>query len=395
MRRLALGVVLAIVAPPAMAGVARSWAIALQPAPPADAPNAPPPLADKTLREVVRLSVGGERLRLVLDNHDSATPLEIDHIEVAEIDAQGAVIAGSSRTMTTGGLRRLVVPAHAPMVTDWLAMPVKPLGRLALSFHVAAGQQAGAFHSYGAAQTLMAAGDQTGEAVLTEPITTERRFVVAGIDVEAKAPLRSIVTFGDSITDGVRATINSDQRWPDQFAARLQVSGMTGVGVANLGISGNRMLLDGSGQSALARFDRDVLAIAGVSHVIVLEGVNDIGSAWREKRAETFDSDALIEAYRQMVLRGQGHGIKIILATILPFKGAAYWSEWGEAQRGKVNDWIRSQKLADGVVDFDAVMRDPAHPLAMNPAYDVGDHLHPNDKGFAAMAAAVPLGLLR
>jgi lysophospholipase L1-like esterase len=385
--RWVLGVALALASTPVLAGVTRSWAIALQPTPPADAANAPPPLADKTVREVLRLSVGGDRLRLVLDNHDSATPLSIDHIELAD--------GAGSHTVTFGGKRAVVIPAHAPMLSDWVAMPVKGLAQVQVSFHVATGQSLGAFHSYGAAKTQIAPGDQTDAAQLHDEITTERRFVVAGVDVEARGHLRSLVTFGDSITDGVRASTDSNQRWPDQLAARLQSLGMNRVGVANLGISGNRMLLDGSGQSALVRFDRDVVAVAGVSHVIVLEGVNDIGSAWREKRHESFDTDALIEAYRQMILRGQAHGIKVILGTILPFKGAPYWSEWGEAQRQKVNAWIIGQKIADGVVDFDAVMRDPADPLVMNPVFDAGDHLHPNDKGFAAMASAVPLALLQ
>jgi lysophospholipase L1-like esterase len=162
-----------------------------------------------------------------------------------------------------------------------------------------------------------------------------------------------------------------------------------------MGISGNRMLGDGAGLGALARFDRDVLAVSGASHVIVLEGVNDIGSAWRDKRWESFDTQALITSYAQMVERAHAHGLKVVLGTILPFKGAGYWSEWGEAQRQKVNSWIRAQKLADGVVDFDAALRDKADPLVIAAAFDCGDHLHPNDAGFTAMAAAVPLALVR
>ena len=398
MRRAAVLAAL-LIAAPVHAGVARSWAIALQATPPADNPGAPPSIADATVRQILRLSAGGDRLRLALDNHDSATALAIDHFAVALVDSKGAVVPGSSRNVSFGGRPGVTIPAHAPMLSDWLRMPVKPLTRIAVSFHVAPGQALGAFHSFGAAKTQLAPGDQVEKPELAEAATVERRFVIAGVDVAGvdaagKAPLRTIVTFGDSITDGVRASVDSDMRWPDQFAARLQKAGL-GAGVANVGISGNKMLADGAGQGALARFDRDVLAIPSASHVIVLEGVNDIGSAWRDKKSESFDTEALINAYRQMVIRAHDGGVKIILATILPFKGAGYWSEWGEAQRQKVNTWIREQKLSDGVADLDAAIRDKADPLVMNPAYDSGDHLHPNDKGFTAMADAVPLALLR
>ena len=383
-----------LIATPLHASVARSWGVAMQATPPADNPGAPPSIADATLRQILRLSVGGDRLRLVLDDHDSATPLAIDHFAVALVDAKGAVVPGSSREVSFGGRRGVEIPAHAPMISDWLRMPVKPLTRIAVSFHVAPDQVLGAFHSFGAAKTQLAPGDQVEKSELAEAATVERRFVISGVDVGSKAPLRTIVTFGDSITDGVRATVDSDMRWPDQFATRLNKAGWTEVGVANGGISGNKMLADGAGQGALARFDRDVLAIPGVSHVVLLEGVNDIGAAWREKRHEGFDTEALINAYRQMIIRAHDHGIRIILATILPYKGAGYWSEWGEAQRQKINTWIREQKQSDGVVDLDAAMRDAADPLVMNPVYDSGDHLHPNDKGFTVMADAVPLALL-
>lgn len=383
-----------LTAAPAHAGVARSWGVAMQAAPAADAPNAPPSIADATVRQILRLSAGGDRLRLVLDNQDSASALTIDRFAVALVDAKGAVIPGSTRSISFGGRPGVTIPAHAPMLSDWLRMPVKPLSRIAVTFHVAPGQVLGAFHSFGAAKTQLAPGDQVEKPELSEAATVERRFVISGVDVGARTPLRTIVTFGDSITDGVRATVDSDLRWPDQFAVRLQKSGLN-VGVANVGISGNRMLADGAGLNALARFDRDVLAIPGASHVIVLEGVNDIGAAWREKRYESFDTEAVINAYRQMITRAHDHGVKIILATILPFKGAGYWSEWGETQRQKINTWIREQKQSDGMVDLDAVMRDKLDPLVMNPVYDSGDHLHPNDKGFTAMAGAVPLALLR
>jgi lysophospholipase L1-like esterase len=388
----------AMVAGTAQATAARSWAAAMQavPLPTGGAPaQADAVLGDTTVRQVMRLSVGGAGLRLVLDNHDSATPLTVDHLEVAQVDAAGRLVPGTSRRVTVGGRTLVVIPAHAPMLSDMVPMVLPPLARVAVSFHLPAGQAPGAFHGYAAARTLLAPGDQAAAVDLTGARPVERRYLVAGIDVEGPAVLRSIVAFGDSITDGVRATTDSDLRWPDQLAQRLQKAGMVRVGVANVGISGNRILQDGAGQGALARFDRDVLAVTGASHVIVLEGVNDLGAATREGRQDSFDTEALIAAYRQTILRGHAHGIKVLLGTILPYKGAGYWSPWGEEQRAKVNAWIRGQREADGVVDFDRAVRNPADPQSFAPAYDSGDHLHPNDAGFTAMAGAVPLDLLR
>jgi lysophospholipase L1-like esterase len=380
-------------ASPALAGTARSWAVAMQAAPQSD--TSMPAMGDMTIRQILRLSTGGDTLRLVFDNTDASTSLSVDHVEIARVDANGRIIAGTTRRVMVGARAMMVIPAHAPMISDPVPMPLPPLARVAISFHLAAGQQPGAFHGYAAARAAMAPGDQTAAVDLTGARPIERRYLVSGVDVTSAKPLRSIVTFGDSITDGVRATVDSDLRWPDQLATRLQKAGMTNLGVANVGISGNRVLADGTGPGALARFDRDVLSVTGASHVIVLEGVNDIGGAWRDKQTASFDTDAMIVAYRQMVLRAHARGIKVLLGTILPYKGAGYWSAWGEEQRAKINTWIRTQTEADGVVDFDKAMRDPADPLSFAPAYDAGDHLHPNDAGFTAMARAVPLALLR
>jgi lysophospholipase L1-like esterase len=389
---LVAGAVMACLAHGAQGAPVRSWAVAMQ-APWQGDPSGP--AENSTVRQAVRLSAAGERLRLVLDNQDSASDITIDHIEVALADAKGQPVPGTARKVSVGGREGFTVPQHAALWSDWLSLGVAPLGRVVISFHLPAGQKLGTMHGFADANTQVAPGDQTSAPVLTGATTITRRYLVAGVDVDGGAARRAIITFGDSITDGVRGTVDADQRWPDQFAARLQAAGLGQVGVANMGISGNRMLGDGAGLGALARFDRDVLAVSGASHVIVLEGVNDIGSAWRDKRWESFDTQALITSYAQMVERAHAHGLKVVLGTILPFKGAGYWSEWGEAQRQKVNSWIRAQKLADGVVDFDAALRDKADPLVIAAAFDCGDHLHPNDAGFTAMAAAVPLALVR
>jgi len=215
-----------------------------------------------------------------------------------------------------------------------------------------------------------------------------------------KRPAHTIVTFGDSITDGYGSTVDANHRWPDLFAERLQKSKLLdGLGVANEGISGNRVLSDGFGPNALSRFDRDVLACPGVRYVVVLEGINDVGIPLMFPTVGPAPSaDAIIAGYRQMIARAHARGVRVIGATLLPYQGAIdgrYYSDEGETKREAVNAFIRDSKEFDGVIDFDATVRDRANPLRFDPAYDSGDHLHPNDAGYAAMAAAIDLHLFQ
>lgn len=310
-------------------------------------------------------------------------------------DRDGRIVAGTSRTVRFDGEASAIVPMHAPLVSEAIAMPVTALSRMAISIHLPEGAAAPTMHPHAAATGWIAPGDQAQAHVLSKTTPFYNRLIVAGVDVESARPQRTIVTFGDSITDGVDAKRDADTRWPDFLAERLQRGGMRDVGVANAGISGNRMLTDGAGLNALARLDRDVLSVPGVSHVIVLEGVNDIGAAWREKAARRPTADDIIDSYRQMIVRARDRGVKVIFATILPYKGAGYWSDYGEGVRAEVNQWIRTNREAAGFVDFDRAIRDTADPLRMAKPYDQGDALHPNDAGFKAMADAVDLRLLR
>ncbi len=206
-----------------------------------------------------------------------------------------------------------------------------------------------------------------------------------------------IVALGDSITDGAASKPNMNGRWPDVLAGRIQADkSLSGIGVLNEGINGNRLLHDGDGESALRRFDRDVIAQAGVKYLIVLEGINDIGhivSATSSDPAETAQN--LIRALEQITVRAHAHGIMVIGATILPYENCKYASPEGEKMREAVNDWIRTSKTLDGIADFDKIIRDPAHPTRFLPSYDSGDHLHPNSAGLRAMAYGVDLGLLK
>ncbi len=372
----------------------RSWAAAPQ-APLSVQANRPiPDLTDQTVRQVVRLSAGGTRLRIRLSNEMSDAPLRIDAVTAALAGPDGSIVAGSSRAVTFAGNRDVLVPPHAPFVSDALAWRVEPAQHIAISIHFVKPPSAPTVHSHAAATAWIAAGNQTAAVQLNRAIRFGQRLVIAAVDVEADRGGRTVVAFGDSITDGARATDNADTRYPDQLADRLRAAGMAGVAVANAGIGGNRLLDDGTGLNALARFDRDVLAVPGVSHVIVLEGVNDIGTATRQRQPLP-TADRLIAAYRQMIDRAHDRGVRVILATILPYRGAGYWSAEGEAVRIAVNAWIRTTRTADGVTDFDRALRDPQALDRMAARFDGGDALHPNDAGFAAMAQAIDLKMLR
>jgi hypothetical protein len=343
---------------------------------------------------VVRISSGGQRIRLRLSNEMSTQPLLLGAVHVALADENGAIVAGSDHVVTFNGAQGATVPARAPLLSDPIALPVKPLTRLTISLHLPQGAPEATVHSYSAATGWTAPGDQTGATSLTDATVIGPRIILSGVEVENRRAGTTIVTLGDSITDGVRATPDSNRRWPDVLAERLQKAGRTSVGVANAGISANRLLSEGDGNNALARFDSDVLAVPGVTHVVVLEGVNDIGSAFAQQRPIP-TRDALVGAYRQMIARAHDRGVKVVLGTILPYKGAGYWSEQGEAVRVAVNDWIRQNDEADGFVDLAKAVADPADAARVAKPYDVGDALHPNDAGFRVMADALDLKLLR
>ena len=384
---------LALASAPAQAqSWSRSWMAA--PLVSRTAPEKRPDLSDRTLRQVVRISTGGDRIRLRLSNEMSTRPLLLGAVHVALAGANGETLPGTDRVVTFNQAQGATIPARAPLLSDPIAMPVKPLARLAISIHLPQGAPDATVHSYSAATGWTAPGDQTAATSLTDATTLGPRVIITGVEVENRNPARTIVTLGDSITDGVRATPDSDRRWPDLLAERLQRGGMTLTGVANAGISANRLLSEGDGYNALARFDSDVLAVPGVSHVVILEGVNDLGAAARDQQP-MLPPAAIIGAYRQMIARAHDRGVKVILATILPYKGAGYWNAAGEASRVAINDWIRTNREADGYVDLAQAIADPADPARMARAYDVGDALHPNDAGFRVMADAIDLSLFR
>ena len=363
---------------------------------------ASPSFDNQTLRQVVRLNGGGGEIRLRLSNEYGSRPLEIGEVHVAlSAGPGGAIVPGSDHVVTFAGAKSTVIPAESPMLSDPIALDAKPLTSLAVSIYFPADTGPCTCHQL-AVQTgfVSGRGDFAGEATFPTAGTFVYRAFLSG--VEARAPARTIVSFGDSLTDGAVSTPDGNHRWPDRLAERLNAQAPGKWGVVNQGISGNQLLADGAGQSALARFDRDVLSVPGVSHVIVLLGTNDLGIGYGPARPGRPPSttrppsyEELRAGYRQLIARAHSRGVKIYAATIMPFEGASYWSPAGDAVRQTINDWMRTSKEWDGFIDFDAVWRDPAKPTQMKPGVGAADHLHGTDAGYAALGDAIPLDLFK
>jgi lysophospholipase L1-like esterase len=360
-----------------------------------------PSFDNQTLRQVVRVNGGGSEIRLRLTNEYSAKALEIGEVHVAlSAGPGGAIVPGSDHVVTFSGAKSTVIPAYSPMLSDPIPMDVKPLSSVSVSIYVASDSGPCTCHQV-AAQTgyLSGRGNFAGAATLPGATTFLYRAFLSG--VEARGAAKSIVALGDSLTDGAVSTPDGNHRWPDRLAERLNQQAPGKWGVVNQGISGNRLLAGGAGEAALARFDRDVLSVPGVSQVIVLLGTNDLGVGYGPARQgqpavsnpPTYED--LLSGYRQLIARAHARGVKIYAATIMPYEGASYWSPAGDALRQRINDWMRTSKEWDGFVDFDAAWRDPAKPTQIKAGMGAADHLHGSDAGYAALGDAIPLDLFR
>lgn len=378
-----------------------SWASSQQIPEPTNAlPSAD--LQDATLRQIAHLSIGGSELRVRLSNGFGTAPLVLRAVHIAEpVAADSAkIVPGSDRTLTFSGSSEVTIPAGADYLSDPIAYTVAPLSNLAITMYMETSPTRQTSHPGSRATSYLVHGNRVSAEDLPGAKTVEHWYFISGVDVAAPENAASIVTLGDSITDGHASTTNGNDRWPDDLAKRLQASAATrNLGVLNVGTGGNRLLLYGLGPDALARFDADVLAQAGVRYVIVLEGVNDLGMMTRLGEVPGTEHAAMVHqieaAYGQIIERAHSHGIEAIGGTIMPFVGSGFYHPGPstEADRRAINAWIRAAGHFDAVVDFDRVMRDPAQPDRLNPRFDCGDHLHPSPAGYAAMSDAIPLSL--
>ena len=384
-----------------------SWGASPLPPSPAAGPfPATASFNNQTIRQIVRLSAGGDQVRLRLTNEYGARPLAIGAARIGIAAADGSVKSGTERAVTFAGKSAATISAGAPLLSDPIDLSVDALSSLSIGLYLPEETGPCTCHATGMQEGYVSAPGDFTAGVFTPAETMQARAFLSGVEVRATRAASAIVVLGDSISDGVGSTPGANRRWPDLLAERLAArGGRHGWGVVNMGISGNRVLGDGAGQSALARFDRDVLPVPGASHVIVFEGINDLGFAFGRFEGPLaalrelmppggqVTAESMIAGLRQMISRAHAKGLKIYGATIAPYEGAAYYSSEGEAVRQSINAWIRSSGEFDAVLDFDAELRDPKQPSRMAESMHSGDFLHGSDAGYRAVADSIDLAL--
>jgi lysophospholipase L1-like esterase len=350
-----------------------------------------PDLGNVTVRQAVRVSQGGTRLRLRFSNENSAADLPLGAVHIAEAGVDGTVVPGSDHVVTFDGRPSVILPAGAPVLSDPVELPTHALERLYISTYLPASVPTHApryLFQYVAGRP----GDLTGAEALPAARLMHIPPYVTLVEVQTTVPTGVVVALGDSITQGTASTANAFRGWPDRLAERLAPQHWA---VVNAGIGGNRLLRYGLGPNALARLDRDVLSVPGLKAIILMEGINDIGVGLRNSSAtDEISAEALEAADRQLIARAHEHGIRIIGATLTPYQGSFYDSPAGEMVREALNHWIRSSGEFDGVIDFAPAVADPGNPLSIDRRYNDTDHLHPNDAGYKAMADAIDLSLI-
>jgi lysophospholipase L1-like esterase len=360
-----------------------------------------PVFNNQTLRLIVRATAPGDKVRIKLTNVFGTRPLSIGDASVALQEAGAAVVAGSNRTLTFGGRPSIVIPAGAYVLSDSVPLSVSAQRLLAVSLFIAGDSGPVSMHPLALQTSFVSTpGDFVAQndggpfqsAIHNWPY-------LAAVEVSSAAISHSIVAFGDSITDGYQSTADANHRWPDHLSDRLAALHRN-IGVVNEGIGGNRIWHDALperlvfGPNGLSRFDRDAITVTGATYIVVLLGINDIGHAKPTVHPEEqVSAEEIIVGLKQFALRAHSHGIRIIAGTLTPYEGAAYFDAQGEEKRQRVNAWIRTTKDFDGIIDFDAAIRDPAIPARIKVPFDSGDHLHPSDAGYEAMAATVDLAL--
>jgi lysophospholipase L1-like esterase len=341
---------------------------------------------NQTLRQIVRISVGGKSVRVKISNFFGTQPLRVEDVHVALRRSGSAIIGSSDRQVRFDGMPAVDIPAGASLLSAPVAFDAPALAELAISMYLSGTSGAATFHASTHETSYVETGDTSGAAQMNDGKTSKSVYFLAGVEVGGRPLHGSVVTLGASITEGYSAMDDSDRRWPDQLARRL-VSEDASIAVLNLGISGNRLLVNGAGESAENRFERDVLDQPDVRWVIFSDDpINDLGSR------PSPSGEALIAGLQRLIMRAHERNIRFLCSTLTPFEGAKYWTPAEETERQKVNSFIRDNgNGCDGIVDQDAATHDPAHPTRYLAAYDSGDHLHPNDAGHKAIANVIDL----
>lgn len=354
-----------------------------------------------TISQILRISEGGTRLRVKFSNRYGPAPLEIGAARIVRIDDEGKEIAGTARTLSFGGEAGAVIPRGAPFVSDAVDVDVPDLARMKVEIYLPKPTGPCTCHLTGTDELAVSPpGNFVGKPF--EPVSkAQYRAFLSGIEVDSPDALGTIVAYGDSITDGVGSTPGANRRWPDILANRLQEAGQEWA-IANQAISGNRVLSPGMGESALSRFDEDVLSLPNVRYIILFEGVNDLGNRFGPPGSgipglamdqPQITVEQMIAGYKQIVARAHEKGIKVIASPIGPYMGARYWSEEGESARQRINEWILTSGAFDGIVRFDTAFADPADPRRFREGYHMGDNLHGSDAGLKAVGDSIDLSL--
>jgi lysophospholipase L1-like esterase len=387
-----------------------TWAASPEPVDPD--PNQPIlNLRDQTVRERVRISVGGSQIRLRLSNEYGSSPLLVGAVTVAEPKNVESVKSGSIQAVTFGGRNSITIPAGAPAISDPVALTVAHGTEISISLYLPNRVTTPTWHALALKRAIISGpGDHTHDEKIQGGTESSSSTFVTAVLVPGQPSHRVVVAFGDSIVDGDGSTIDADRNWPSDLIRRLEKTpDGSKLAVVNEGLAGNRLLGDGPlaslGISALARFDRDALSTPGGTHIVLLEGINDLGFPGAKlgelllaDPAEVRTAEDLIGAYRQLIARAHTRGMKLIGSTMTPCEGVdipGYYSEAKEATRQSVNKWIRTSGAFDGVIDFDAVLRDPDHPSRFLPRFASEDHLHPDDAGYQAMADTIDLSVFQ
>jgi lysophospholipase L1-like esterase len=372
------------------AGWVGTWGTSPQLTEPRNLPPAPG-LAGNTLRQIVQVSIGGEKLRVRFSNDFGTNPVTMISAHLALSAGSSAIKTDSDRALTFQGKPSVTIPAGESMLSDAFDFHLAPLSKLAVTISFGGMSGAVTGHPGSRSTSYLQSGDTVTAADLPNAATIQHWYILNDIDVRVKHPTGAIVALGDSITDGRGSGTDKNDRWTDDLAHRLQANpNTTDIAVLNEGIGGNCVLRGGLGPTAMSRFDRDALSQSDVHWLIILEGVNDIGGSHDESVATN-----LITAFEKMIQQSHTHHILVYGATILPFGKSFYDSPAHETARETVNDWIRTSGKFDAVIDFDVTMRDPQNPFCLQSVADSGDHLHPNETGYKMMADAIDLKLFK